>query len=305
MGKLLQFKGKIGHPVHGFGFKRDPGVHGSNGIYTGFHQHPAGRLYGSDLPPMTTNVRYAPSVWNQGQTGSCTGHGKAGMDTTTLAAHGVPLPSPEQPMFEYKIGRAVDRSNPSIPLQDEGAQPNSLVRGSGIWGVVTEIEGEGGLGADSPDYTPYLETHVNDEPKLGELEKASQRLIKGYNAIADGDLTKLAQYQAALSIGHCIGEAVDAGSDLFQAYNEASGPLGFTGYEPDHWIFCVDYATVGALRAAGLLPPTWTSLPDTDLLFLHQNSWGKGLWTKSGRFWSTADFVNRGTFNCLVANLGV
>ena len=307
MGKLLQFQSAgrvIGHSTFGFGFKRDPGRHGQNGFYPGFHQHPMAKLTAGGLPSMTTNVRFAPPVWDQGQTGSCTGHGKAGMDTITLAAHGKPLPAAEQPAFEYRLGRAVDRTDWNIPLQDGGAYPNSLVRASSVWGVVIETEGAGGRTANSPDYATFLEAHVNDEPKAEEMIAASRRVITGYNAIADNDTNKWQQFKQAFAGGHAVGVAVDAGNADFQNYNENAGPLGFTGNEPDHWIFLIDYAAVGALRAAGLYPATWPALPDATELVLGQNSWGKGLWTASGRFWATRDFVERGCFNSLVANLG-
>ena len=308
MGANLQFEShgqKIGHPQHGFGYQPDPGVHGANGIYTGFQHHVASKMAASALPAMTNNEAKACAVWNQGQTSGCTGHGKAGMDTTTLAAHGKPLPSPELPRWEYLIGRAVDRTNPDTPLQDQGAQPNSLCRASAIWGVVLDGEDDGGRTATSPDYTSFLEAHIDDEPKLGELETAGKRLITGYNAIADTDPNKLLQFQQAMATGHAVGIAVDAGSNAFQGYDESKGPLDYTGSDPDHWIHALDYGTVAALIAAGRIPSAWASLGLTTILWLIQNSWGVGLWTRTGRAWVTSAFIGQGAFNSIVASLGV
>lgn len=303
--KNLQYKSKIGNPDHGFGFVRDPGVHGQNGFYNPFRKHPASLLQAAALPDYTTNVRFAPPVWNQWTTGSCVGHGIAGMVTTTVAAHGQPLQSPESPRFTYLLGRIVDRSDPSIKLKDQGAAPNSAVRAIAHWGVVLEHEVDGGRTAASPDYGTFLAAHVNDEPKLGELEKAGRRIISGFSAIEDDDSAKVAKFRQALASRHCVGVAVDAGADAFQDYDEDKGPMGFTGAEPDHWIFCLDYATVAALQAQGQYPANWPALPAADVLFLFQNSWGTGSWTRTGRFWATADFVARGCFNSIVANLGV
>lgn len=305
MGKLLQFKGQIGHPVHGFGFKKDPGVHGMNGLYAPFERHPAALMASGALPASTSNVRFAPPVWDQGQTGSCVGHGTAGMVTTTLAAHGKAPATPVLPRLVYCLARAVDRGNPSQPLQDQGAQPSSVARALGLWGCVLEGEDDGGRTATSPDYTSYLEAHVNDEPKLGELEGAGKRILVGFNSIADADPAKLTKFQQALATGHSVGVAVDAGGDAFQRYDETQGPLDYTGSEPDHWVYLVDFSTVAALRAAGQLPATWTGLADTAVLFLLQNSWGVGQWSQSGRAWVTSRFVQLGCFNSLVANLGV
>jgi len=110
----------------------------------------------------------------------------------------------------------------------------------------------------------------------------------------------------ALAGGHMVGIAVDAGNDKFQGADGRS-PLGFCGSSPDHWIFLLDYAYVGALRADGDLPATMAGLSDSQRLWLLQNSWGLQwpAYTLSGRIWVTDDFISKGTFNLLVANLGI
>jgi hypothetical protein len=308
MGDLIQFRGKdgrlIGHPTSGFGFIKDPGVHGRNGIYNLFHVHPASKIEASALPDMCSLLPFAPPVWNQDQTGSCCGHGFAGAETTTFAAHGKPLPSPVLPRVRYNLGRAIDRSNPSLPLIDEGAQPSSLVRAAMTYGVVLEGEDDGGRTALSPDYAAYLVAHVNDELKLGELEKAGKRLLLGYNAITDYDPQKTLKIRQSL-VGKCaVTVAVDAGSDAYQGYDESKGPLDFTGSEPDHENFLLGYGTPAALAAAKLIPDAWVKWP-TPYLYLLQNSWGMGLWTESGRAWVTEKFVQQGACSTLVCNLGL
>ena len=302
MTKQKQFQGKVGHPVHGFGLIPDPKGH----RYNGFHLHPAALLDPAELPARTHNAKFAPPIWNQDRTGSCFGHGTAGQITTTLAAKGKPLPSPISPDFVYKITRAIDRPNPAVPLQDVGSQPNSGVRAMSLWGVAVESEVDGGRTATSPDYGTYLDAHVNDEPKLGDMEFASKRIIAGFNAIVDDDLQKLVKFSQALASGHTIGTGVDAGGDAFQ---QADGmlPLGYCGNEPDHWIHIVDYAFVGQLRNDGALPATMVGLPDTQRIWDLFNSWGF-LWpsfTLAGHIWVTDDFITRGCFGSLVANLGI
>jgi hypothetical protein len=302
MVKLLQYRGRIGHAVHGFGYKPDPVGH----MYNLFFRHPASAIDPSTLPKRTRNVLSAPSPWDQGQTGSCFGHGMGGQITTTFAAHGKPLATPVSPSFIYKITRAVDRPSPAVPLQDEGSQPNSGVRALALWGAALEGEVDGGRTAASPDYASFLEQHVNTEPKLGDLEKAGKRLITNFNAISDNDAQKLVSCMQALAGGHTVGIAVDAGNDKFQGA-DGKLPLGFCGSVPDHWIFLLDYAYVGALRADGDLPASMAGLSDSQRLWLLQNSWGR-FWpsaTCSGRIWVDDDFIARGTFNLLVTNLGL
>jgi|GEM_PF-1270527 hypothetical protein len=309
MGKNIQFRGKsgqvIGHPTHGFGYKKEPGAHGHNGIYVGFQHHSAAKLLAAALPAITRNVLFAPSVWNQALTSSCTGHGFAGAETTTFGAHGKPLAAPVLPRVRYMLGRAVDRDNPDTPLTDSGANLNSLVKAAQLWGVVLESEDDGGRTATSPDYSAFLAAHINDNPKLGELETGAKRTLVGYNAIADDDAQKSLKCQQSLAGGYTIPVAVDAGADAFQQYDESAGPLDYTGDDPDHCVFLVDYGTVAAWRTLGMIPASWTGLTDSQILFLLQNSWGVGEWTQTGRALVTQNFVQKGCFNTLVANLGL
>lgn len=230
----------------------------------------------------------------------------AGQITTTFAAHGKALESPVSPSFIYKITRAVDRSDPTIPLVDEGSYPNSGVRAMALWGGALSSEVDGGRTATSPDYASYLEQHVNDDPKLGDLLSAGRRIFTNFNAIADNDPQKLTSCMQALAGGHSVGIAVDAGNDKFQAA-DGRRPLDFCGDSPDHWIFLLDYAYVGALRADGDLPDSMQSLSDSQRLWLVQNSWGLSWpsYTLTGRIWVTDDFIDDGTFNLLVTNLGL
>jgi len=284
LSKRRQFKGVVGHPDHGFGYVPDPQGH----RYLGFQHHPAAQSMVAALPRYTNNVAFAPPAWNQGQTSSCFGHGTAGLVTTTFAARGRSLSSPVSPRIVYQMAREINRLAPQQPLADGGAQPCGGVLALGLWGCVLEEEVDGGRTADSPDYVDYLQAHVCDGSKLGELETARKRILVGFNAVADNDPAKIVQYQLALASGHAVGAGVDAGNETFQSYT-GGGVLDYCGDEPDHWIFILDYRITD----------------QGECQFLLQNSWGRLLWTPDGRAWVTEDFVRRGCFNSLVANMGV
>lgn len=296
-----RFQDVFGHPEHGFGFRPDPE---GRYRYNAFCKHPAALKL--SLPPATNNIIHVPPVWCQGRTGSCGGHGTAGMITTAFAARGKPLPASASPSNIYRLSRAVDRANPRTPLQDTGTWPNSIVRALSVWGCTLENEIEGARSATAPDYVQWLEAHVNDEPKLGELERSNRRILVGFNAIPDRDLgQKETQFQQALASGYPVGVGVAAGNDAFQNYDGSRGPLGFTGSAPDHWIFVFDYSTVGELRQTAQYPDAWFgSLDEGDTLYHIQNSWGIGSWTPDGRAWVTPAFIIHGCFNSLIANLG-
>lgn len=275
-----------GHPTHGFGYKRDPEGH----TYNGFHLHPAAKLRADVLAPQADLLSALPSIWNQRRTGSCTGHGFAGAITTTFAAHGHVLPAPVWPRGLYANGRIIDRrpepDGSLPPLVDDGAMPNSLVRAMDLWGVATENEQDDGRTATSPDYSDYLEAHVNDEPSFLELEDESMFLVRGFNAVLDLATDKITQFCQAIASGHAVMGAIQAGTNEFQSA-DGSRVLGPQGISPDHWIYYGAYRT----NASGKKE------------FLLVNSWGTD-WGRQGMIWVSEEFIRLGTFNSLIANLG-
>jgi hypothetical protein len=279
------FKASVGHPEFGFGFIPDPIGH----RYTGFHLHAASRLLFTAVPALPEEAsvdHFAPPIWLQGRTGSCGGHGTAGAVTTTFAAKGFPLRRPADPRLLYTLARAVDRDGPATPLRDIGTTPNALVRAIAQWGIALEDETASGRRADDPDYTLWLEEHVNDEPKLSELQAANTRPNTGFNAIPYEGTMKRDAICAAIADGYAVMFAVEAGSAAFQSF-DGNGVLGFTGSNPDHWVYATAFRTRGGEKQ----------------IFM-RNSWGR-LWTPDGCAWCSEDFIIRGMFYPMVANLGL
>jgi hypothetical protein len=240
------------------------------------------------LPAEASIDRFAPPIWNQGGTGSCGGHGTAGAVTTTFAAKGPALPYPADPRMLYTLARTVDRADPATALRDAGTTPSALVRSIAQWGITLENETAGGRSALDADYTLWLQEHVNDEPKLGELQAANTRPNVGFTGIWDEGKAKCDAVCASIVDGYAVMGAVEAGSAAFQGYDPSRGPLDFTGSNPDHWVYFTAYRT----DANG------------EIQLLMRNSWGL-LWTPSGCAWCTQDFVIRGLFYPIIANLGL
>lgn len=287
MSMRTQFKGQIGHPEFGFGFIPDPVEHRS--FYSTFQRHAASRLLAAaPLPAEASIDRFAPPIWNQGATGSCGGHGTAGAVTTTFASKGPALACPADPRMLYTLARAIDRADPVTALRDTGTTPSALVRAIAQWGITLESETAGARSALDADYTLWLQEHVNDEPKLGELQAANTRPNIGFTGIWDEGAAKRDAICAAIADGYAVMAAVEAGSDAFQDYDPARGPLGFTGSNPDHWVYFTAYRT----DANG------------EIQLLMRNSWGL-LWTPSGCAWCSEDFITRGIFYPIIANLGL
>ena len=273
-----------GHPIHGFGYIADPKGH----TYNNFLLHPAAK---ASYPSAVDFSACCPPIWDQGQTGSCTGHGMAGAITTTFAARKVDLPAPAWPRGLYTAGRIIDRVpvNGTLPhLADQGAMPNSLARAMALWGVALESEEDVGRTAGSPDYADYLHAHINDELAFDELEDMAGRILVGVNAISDSASNKIAQFCQALSQGYAIGGAIQADGGTFQGY-DGTTVLDSQGNSPDHWIY---FAPAYRTNAAGKKE------------FLLVNSWSPA-WGLEGKAWVSENFINQDVFNALVLNLGV
>ena len=266
-------------PKRSFGYLPDP-----DGIYNGFHLHPASKFSLDTLPKEASIDDSAPPIWNQWITNSCVGHGFGGAIATTAKSNKLRLDIPS-PGFLYKLARTVDRvpnQDGTLPrLQDGGARPNQLVRALGEWGIPAAVELKEKEATD-PEYTTQLANHINDEPTLTQLLIASKRKLKGFNAIYSlGDL-KVFEICESIAARYAVMGAVPAGNDAFQ--NFTRGVLDPTGTIPDHWIYYTAFRTVNGEKQ-----------------FLMRNSWGLTDWGEDGKAWCSEAFVKMSLFNVLVA----
>jgi len=264
-----------------FGYLPDPKDH----RYTGFHRHAA---YRASLADFGSIDHVAPPIWNQRSSNSCVGHGTAGAITASHASKGLPLTSPAAPRFLYVLARAVDRrpvAGVLPPLLDHGCEPNSLMRAIAEWGVPLESQVDGGRIASSPDYEDYLEAHINDEPALDELLKSDEMPIVGINAIETEGDNRVSEICKSLASGYAVMAGVSAGNAIFQGYRE--GILEPSGTSPDHWVYFTAFRTANGRKQVKM-----------------RNSWGQG-WGIQGTAWCSEDFIRRGLWNILVANLGL
>ena len=128
-------------------------------------------------------TQHAPGVLDQSSSGACVGFAKMAARYATMRAHGLPE-ALQSPAWAYKVGLAVDRRNPAIPLRDEGSMPNQVDRGLEEWGTLS-----------ATDYRFNLSTLTAD-PTLFELEKASRaqeigwRVVRSRGALLVDDLMR-------------------------------------------------------------------------------------------------------------------
>lgn len=217
------------------------------------------RLKAQTLPDAFSLAQFMPPIMDQGQTGSCTGHATAGATFASLAAAGTPLGWVPSPHGIYTVGRALDRPDPSVALEDNGAEPNQVMRGITEWGVRP-------MQAPAPDgrVSDCEPSTINVEPQWDELEKDSTALLVGEYEIVSTGAQRIEDLKVALAVANAgVTVAIDGGSDAFQSY--AGGILASAGLDLDHYIYAVAFGI------------------DAGVFFLDlANSWSTG-WGEAGR----------------------
>jgi hypothetical protein len=217
----------------------------------------------SALPSSVTLLPYAPHVFNQNDTGSCTGGSTGPAIYTALLARGTPLPWVPSPKGIYTLGRAIDRTpnaNGSFPpLRDEGAMPNQVMRGISEWGVRRMGPFVSGYAYDCDH------RNVNEEPNLLELEEDAHHVLLGQYVIRTKGAQRIVDLCSALAAKKPITVALAGGSALFQSY--AGGVLPMLHAPLDHYVWLYGYTTDAKGKR----------------IFLGRNSWGTG-WGEGGNF---------------------
>lgn len=238
------------------GYKPDP---------ASYQREPFHRLsskLGIAALPDSAFVTPLPLVMDQGSgnfaTSACTGHAVAVALYPTLGW----LPSPSG---LYGNGRALGRSSPSIPLTDDGAEPNQVWRAASAFGVRL-MRGPTSDGRFS-DAEPAT---INDEPKLGDLEEEGTSLIIGEYGITSTGGQRVYDVCASVFANKAVTCAIAGGSDVFQNYS--GGLLPVLSAPLDHYVCLVAFQT----------------LSDGSKAFRIRNSWGR-YWGEQGDCWISED----------------
>jgi hypothetical protein len=194
-----------------------------------------------------------PGIYDQGQTGSCTGHAMAQAIWTMLGGN---QPSPIAP---YDGGRLLDMPpDPTIPLQDNGAEPNQVMRAGSVFGVPSAaIYGR----------FPADPATINDRPTLYALMAGSYAHIAGaYGILSSGDQFAL-DIIAAIANGFPVTVATATGY-VFNSY--VGGVIGLPDGPVDHYVCAVGYA--------------WDGTNASSIVLEIVNSWGQQWGEPSGMF---------------------
>lgn len=239
-------------------------------------------LGASPTYPVSASLeQYEAPIMDQGQTGSCTGHGSSQGIYCAHEAAGKPLGFVPSPDSIYKPTRCIERAAfypPGVPLPaltDEGAMPADVMTACSTIGVrPIAAPTPDGRYSDvwGPDDGP-APPNVNVEPQLGEFEAGAKQIVLGEYRIDEKATDFVAQTCAAISQGMPVGIGVFVDS-TFEAWGE--------GWTPDrqpvstvnlndktgggHWLCITSYRIVNG-----------------EVIFRGPNSWSKS-WGDQGHF---------------------
>lgn len=188
---------------------------------------------------------------DQGQSGSCTGHGTSQAIYISRAAAGQPLPFFPSPRIAYAIVRVLELTQSSMALTDSGAMPSDLIAVVNKWGVAP-------IGFDAAHPTPdgrnsdiwsqadapNVAENVNSKPSLLDLEQSSVTLSSVPLRVDEASPDFGAQIQKCLAAGIAGGVGIFVDTTNFMGWNPAQGPITKINLsDPDgggHWLD-IDY----------------------------------------------------------------
>lgn len=174
-------------PEKNFGLKRD--------VYD-YRDHVYVPKFRKIFYPLTTNrknFRHFPFRWDQGDIGSCTGHGGVAGFVKALMTNGKPLYEPSR-LFAYYNARTEDFKH-----EDSGASIRDLIKGLNKYGVCRE------------DTWPYITLKFAQRPSQEAYHEAENHQILEYYRIYP--VTKEAIMDAIHS-----GYAVIYGQILYESF---------------------------------------------------------------------------------------
>lgn len=216
------------------GFKEDPAGH----VRAAFHKVAVALgLVAANVFSASLETSMPADAFDQGDTGSCTGHGVSGAIVTAFAATGTPLSFTPSPEDLYKGGREMTRGRGPDgrlpPLVDEGASPSAVVAFANTFGV-RPMRRLPGRNSDADPAT------INEDQNLAELKKDAETIVVGDYAIFGSREEVQAQIRQAITNGIPVCVAVPGGSAAWQGY-KAGQVLGATGAPNDHYVFIYGY----------------------------------------------------------------
>lgn len=234
----------------------------------------------SALPAKVDLLPYTEAVEDQGQYGSCVGHGIVSACEAMFAKYAVS--ENLSPMYAYYNARRRMHEVYDMPISDSGAYIRLGMAAAGKWGLCLE------------EHWPYRASGVNQQPSQAAYSEGELRLVTryetcgGYNGSGQRDL--VADLKVALASGY----PVVFGVPLLDSFYYMQGKLGthvaqYTSkqiarnelnYVGDHCMCIIGY-------------------DDTLQAFIVENSWGPR-WGDGGFVALSYEHMRANAYDCFV-----
>lgn len=195
-------------------------------------------LASAAVPASIDLSQFAPPVVDQTVFSACEGCSSSSAIYTTLAKAGTPLGWVPSQSGIYRLARAVDRSDPSIPLLDQGTETNAVERALSDFGVSAMVANLNATNCDLDGDT------INAEPVLAELERDAVNLLVGTYQITSTGAEKVNDAKLALASGFAV--RVDTEVDqAFEDWTPSHAPYGAPNLSAalgGHALFLIGYS---------------------------------------------------------------
>lgn len=212
---------------------------------------------GMPMPEACSHEASEAPIMDQGSSQGCLAHGTSQILCINANAAGAPLPFVPSQDEVYKVLRALERGGNLAPLTDTGGYPADVMAAVSRWGVKA-------MGPTPPDgrFSDVWPEHVNEEPRLGDLEKAEAYLVVPEYRIDEFASDVVLQVQQAIVGGFAVGISFFA-DQAFMSFTAGAPPVGapnMAGPGGGHWSVLDSYRTA----------------PDGSIVFRGPGSWGVG-----------------------------
>jgi C1A family cysteine protease len=228
---------------------------------------------------LTAKPGLVPEIWNQGQLGSCTGHGGGRVFEIARRAAGFAAAMPSR-LFIYFCERDVEGTID----QDAGAQIRDCIKVMAKYGVPEER------------FWPYLENNWKLKPSAPAYSSALTRQVVKY--------TRLNPTPQAVCAAIAAGKAVVFGFSVYASFE--SDAVAKTGVVPmpakgertegGHCVAATGYkiTSKGGARSGffGAIADTLLGARGFDGYLICDNSWGPD-WGAKGRFYLPFAFITK------------
>lgn len=239
-----------------------------------FAAHPGAAV--DTTPKSVDHGSIGPLIFDQGQSGSCWGHGTSRALVQACRLAGKPLPFVPSQDDLYRLARALMRAHEPAglgKLTDSGTDPvigNQVFSIFGVKAMRVAVTSDG-------RYSDCEAATLNDEPVLEDIAADAHHIIVGDYGITSTGRQRVLDLRKALAVGPiCLGFFCDMG---FERWKRGDAPYGapVNPNDPDgggHWIVIDGYDT----------------RQDGSTVFIPANSWSES-WGDHGRCLVLEDFM--------------